>query len=184
LTRHGLTTSATATTHGHVRERLILALEGGCLFRVSSAPQACACCAKEASCLPPTGFEDRPHLLGVTRTTCGSKGRAKVAGDAPKVRLRAFSSVPNVEASSRSFGDDVLQFPPLSPFGHPMSPSWDPMRGWSARSACRRHYFYFFRNRFEIRNDLAPPFTHDSPSLLGTLDRRRYAIPRRMTAAR
>jgi len=47
-------------------------------------------------------FEDRAHLLGVARTTCGSKGRAKVAVTFPKLRFQARSFGAGAEASSKS----------------------------------------------------------------------------------
>jgi hypothetical protein len=123
------------TTHGHARERRILALVKGCLLRVPFAPQSCPCCAKDASRLPPTRFRrpDPPSWGGVV--TCGSKSRAKVARDVPSLRFHALFSASGWRLARVTRRKDVLQSPPLSLFEHPLSSPRDPRRGWSARSA-------------------------------------------------
>jgi hypothetical protein len=105
------------TTHGHVRERLILALDEGCLHRVSLAPRSCDCCAKEASCSSTNGSKTEPAPLAerAARSTCRSKGRAKVASHVPEGALSCFVFGVGAEASSISPTNDVLQSPPLLP---------------------------------------------------------------------
>lgn len=103
------------TTHGHVWERVILALDEGFLLRVSLAPQACACCVRDASSLVADRFSKTGlTFLGVTRTTCGSKGRAKVAVGVPKPSFRSFPRLLDSRLA-RGSGGDVLQSPPLRP---------------------------------------------------------------------
>jgi hypothetical protein len=150
-----------------------------------------------ATCRRPV-YEDRTHLLGVARTTCGSKSRAKVASDVPRLRFHALLSASG-SSQARVPAYDVLQSPPLSLFEHPLSSLRDPMRGWSARSAMSAAFVLASVNkhrrpRIRDRFDLALPFTRNNPLRFtgatplflgrGVGDRRRYAHPRRWTAAR
>jgi len=85
---------------------MILALDEGFLLRVSLAPQTFACCVRDASSPVADRFSKTGlTFLGVTRTTCGSKSRAKVAVGVPS---RAFT---------RSFGcwiRDKLEVPAVT----------------------------------------------------------------------
>jgi hypothetical protein len=106
------------TTHGHARERSILALDRGCLVRVSLAPQTCACCAKEASCSSSTSSKTGPAFLGRRRTTCKPKRRAKVAlvcFHIPEGALSRFVFGATREASSFARQMNVVQSPSLLP---------------------------------------------------------------------